>query len=149
MKSDCVHFNDLTTRQLYDIMALRQEVFIVEQNCPYQDADGKDLQSWHLMLRNDDGQLVAYTRLLPRGVSYPEYASIGRVVNSPIVRGSGIGKVLMQESIAMCGQLFPGEPVKIGAQSYLLGFYSSLGFESTGEEYMEDGIPHTKMILRS
>jgi ElaA protein len=147
LKHDCVHFNDLTTRQLYDIMALRQEVFIVEQNCPYQDADGKDLLSWHLMYY-DGGRLVAYTRLLPKGVSYPDYSSIGRVVNSPSVRGTGIGKVLMLRSIELCRSLFPDDRVKIGAQSYLLRFYESLGFESTGEEYLEDGIPHTKMILR-
>jgi ElaA protein len=143
----CVPFKDLTVYELYDILALRLEVFCVEQNCPYQDADGKDLEGWHLMGKNTEGVLVAYTRLLPKGVSYENYASIGRVVNSPKVRGLGYGKMLMTESITQMEKLFPNEPVKIGAQSYLLQFYQSLGFESTGEEYLEDGIPHTSMIL--
>ena len=129
----CVHFSYLTIRELYDVMALRQAVFIVEQNCPYLDADGKDLQSWHLMGFDDDKNLVAYTRLLPKGVSYENYASIGRVVSSADVRGQGAGKILMQESINQMKIIFPNEPVKISAQSYLLRFYESLGFESTGE----------------
>lgn len=144
----CVHFSYLTIRELYDIMALRQAVFIVEQNCPYLDADGKDLQSWHLMGFDDDKNLVAYTRLLPKGVSYENYASIGRVVSSASVRGQGAGKILMQESINQMKIIFPNEPVKISAQSYLLRFYESLGFESTGESYLEDDIPHTSMILK-
>ena len=149
----CKPFADLTVYQLYDIMALRQEIFVIEQNCPYLDADGKDLKGWHLMGRqisdeNTEGVLVAYTRLLPKGVSYDDYASIGRVVNSASVRGSGAGKILMQQSIEMMEKLYPKEPIKIGAQTYLLKFYESLGFESTGEEYLEDDIPHTSMILK-
>ena len=149
----CKPFADLTVYELYDIMALRQEIFIIEQNCPYLDADGKDLKGWHLMGRqisdeNTEGVLVVYTRLLPKGVSYHDYASIGRVVSSASVRGSGAGKILMQKSIKMMEKLYPNEPVKIGAQTYLLKFYESLGFESTGEEYLEDDIPHTTMILK-
>ena len=147
LRFSCLPFDALTTRELYEIMALRQEVFVVEQNCPYLDADGKDLQSWHLMGRNAEGVLLAYTRLLPEGVSYPGYTSIGRVVSSPVARGTGAGKEIMQRSIAMCRHLFGPIPIKIGAQSYLLRFYESLGFISTGEEYLEDGIPHTKMVL--
>ncbi len=151
----CVPFNQLTIYQLYEIFALRQQVFCVEQNCPYLDADGKDLDGWHLMGHNTDGTsrdsregaLVAYTRLLPKGISYPNYASIGRVVNSDKVRGQGVGKLLMEQSIAKMVELFPNQPVKIGAQTYLLKFYTSLGFVSTGETYIEDGIPHTSMIL--
>ncbi len=149
----CKPFADLTVYELYDIMALRQEIFIIEQNCPYLDADGKDLKGWHLMGRqisdeNTEGVLVVYTRLLPKGVSYDNYASIGRVVSSASVRGTGAGKILMQQSIEMMEKLYPNDPVKIGAQSYLLKFYESLGFESTGEEYLEDDIPHTSMILK-
>ena len=149
----CKHFADLTVYELYDIMALRQEIFVIEQNCPYLDADGKDLKGWHLMGRqisddNTEGVLVVYTRLLPKGVSYDDYASIGRVVSSASVRGSGAGKILMQQSIEMMEKLYPNQPVKIGAQTYLLKFYESLGFESTGEEYLEDDIPHTSMILK-
>ena len=128
-------------------MALRQEVFVVEQNCPYLDADGKDPDSWHLMGRDASGKLVCYTRLLPEGLSYPGYVSIGRVVSSPAARGTGAGKTLMRRSIDLCRQLFGNQPIKIGAQSYLLQFYEGFGFCSTGEEYLEDGIPHTKMIL--
>lgn len=143
----CKTFDQLTVYELYEIMTLRQEVFVVEQNCPYQDCDGKDLASWHLCGKNDEGRLVAYTRLLPKGVSYPDYCSIGRVVSSPSVRGTGAGRLLMHRSIEMARQLFDNEPIKIGAQTYLLRFYESFGFRSTGEEYLEDGIPHTKMIL--
>ncbi len=151
----CKPFAELTVYELYDVMALRQEVFVIEQNCPYLDADGKDLKGWHLMGRQisdentEGGALVVYTRLLPKGVSYDDYASIGRVVSSSSVRGSGAGKILMQQSIEMMEKLYPNDPVKIGAQTYLLKFYESLGFESTGEEYLEDDIPHTSMILKN
>ncbi|MFN0014612.1 MAG: GNAT family N-acetyltransferase [Saprospiraceae bacterium] len=144
----CLPFDHLSPHELYEIMALRQEVFVVEQNCPYLDADGKDQFSWHLMARNESGKLLAYTRLLPKGVSYPDYVSIGRVVSSPAARGTGAGREIMRRSIQMCRHLFGPEPLKIGAQSYLLVFYQSLGFESTGENYLEDGIPHTKMVYR-
>jgi ElaA protein len=183
----CVHFSALTVYELYSVMALRQEVFAVEQNCPYLDADGKDLEGFHLLgyadlsenAQNTEGvsdvgfgmsdvgtapksqiealpksdfrnpkSLLAYTRLLPKGVAYDDYASIGRVVNSPRVRGHGVGKILMEESIRQMARLFPQDGVKIGAQSYLLRFYESLGFVSTGEEYLEDDIPHTSMILK-
>ena len=128
------------------------------------DTDGKDLLGYHLLVYADlpknaadteggnstlQATLVAYTRLLPRGVSYADYASIGRVTNSPKVRGYGVGKKLMEESIRQMGILFPNEPVKIGAQTYLLKFYTALGFVSTGHEYLEDDIPHTSMILNT
>ena len=143
----CHFFDALTTQELYAIMALRQEVFVVEQNCPYLDADGKDQQSWHLLGYNQQGELLAYTRLLPKGLSYPGYTSIGRVVTAPSARGTGAGKLLMKKSIEMTRFLFGNLPIKIGAQSYLLHFYEGFGFQSTGEQYLEDGIPHTKMVL--
>lgn len=140
-------FSDLTINELYAIMALRQEVFVVEQNCPYQDADGKDLLGHHLMMLDSSGVLVAYTRLLPQGVSYPDYTSIGRVVNSPSIRRKGIGLPLMQASIEAIATLYSkATPIKIGAQSYLIPFYEKCGFVNTQEHYLEDGIPHTKMI---
>ena len=142
----CFPFEALNAFQLYEIMALRQEVFVVEQNCPYQDCDGKDLESWHLQGRDDSGKLVCYTRLLPAGVSYPGYISIGRVVSAPSARKTGIGKILMEKSIEKCIELFGNQAIKIGAQTYLLRFYEGFGFHSTGEEYLEDGIPHTKMV---
>ena len=135
--------------ELYEVLALRQEVFCVEQNCPYQDLDGKDIHARHLLIRDESGKLVAYARLLPKGVSYPEYSSIGRVVSSPTVRGQGVGQILMTQSIRLMTQYYPNDDVKIGAQSYLLKFYGSFGFEAVGEEYLEDGIPHISMILKS
>lgn len=147
LRYTCLPFDQLSVFDLYEICALRQSVFIVEQNCPYLDCDGKDLPAWHLQGRDAAGRLLAYTRLLPAGVAYPDYPSIGRVVNAPDARGSGIGRELMQQSIAACREIFGAQPIKIGAQTYLLRFYESFGFASTGEEYLEDGIPHTKMVL--
>ncbi len=138
-------FYRLSLDELYAIMALRQEVFVVEQNCPYLDADGKDQAAWHLMMYQG-GTLIACTRLLPKGIAYPDYQSIGRVVTSPTVRGTGAGKILMQTSVQKCLELFGRGAIKIGAQSYLERFYEGFGFISTGENYLEDGIPHTKMI---
>ena len=128
-------------------MQLRQEVFVVEQNCPYIDADGKDIYAWHLLGRDETGKLVVYTRLLPTGVSYENYSSIGRVVSNSSVRGKGTGQILMKESIKRLKKLCPNDKIKIGAQSYLKKFYESFGFEKCGDEYEEDGIPHIPMIL--
>ena len=138
-------FEELTVNELYAIMRLRAEVFVVEQNCPYQDADGKDLKAWHLMGSDAEGELVAFSRLLPTGVSYEE-VSIGRVVSSPKVRGTGAGKELMTQSLAEIEKLFGNVPVRIGAQLYLKTFYESFGFVLQGEEYLEDGIPHVEML---
>ena len=137
-------FEALTPFELYAILQLRNEVFVVEQNCVFQDADDKDQASWHLMGMQEN-KLSAYTRLVPPGVSYPE-PSIGRVVTSPQVRGSGIGKELMQHSIDECYRLFGKQPIKIGAQFYLKQFYGSLGFEQVSDIYLEDGIEHIYMI---
>jgi ElaA protein len=145
----CLPFEKLSLEQLYQIMVLRQEVFIVEQDCPYLDADGKDQASWHLLGTNSAGELLAYTRLVPMGVSYDTYASIGRVVNSPKIRGQGAGRELMEVSKRQLRALWGEEmPVKISAQCYLQRFYESLGFEAIGESYLEDDIPHIAMILR-
>lgn len=149
IRFSCLPFKDLTPGDLYEILALRQEVFIVEQNCPYLDCDGKDLPAWHLSGRDEQGRLLVYTRLLPAGVSYDGYVSIGRVVSSPAARGLGLGKILVEKSIEMTRHLFGNQPIKIGAQTYLLKFYEGFGFQSTGEEYLEDGIPHTKMVILS
>jgi ElaA protein len=140
------HFDQLSASELYEILQLRAEIFVVEQNCPYQDLDGLDRRAFHLLGRNEAGILVAYTRLLGRGVAYPDFASIGRVVNSALVRGQGVGKRLMLESLRQMQILFPDQTIRIGAQSYLLGFYASLGFVSENDEYLEDNIPHTHMI---
>jgi ElaA protein len=141
------HFNELTPHELYYIIQLRNEVFVLEQNCIYQDADNKDLKAYHFMGFDDQGQLMAYTRLLPQGVSYKEM-SIGRVVTHADVRKLGAGKELMKRSIKNCYELFGKEDIRIGAQLYLLQFYNSLGFEQSGEVYLEDGIEHIEMILK-
>jgi ElaA protein len=140
-----VGFRDLTPDQLYAILQLRIEVFIVEQNCPFQDADNKDNKGLHLMAWNQD-ILVAYTRLLPSGISYEE-PSIGRVVTSPKVRGQGLGNELMHRSIRECYSLFGITPIRIGAQLYLKKFYESHGFRQAGPVYDEDGIDHIEMLL--
>lgn len=140
----CKHFDDLTPHELYAIIRLRNEVFVVEQNCVFQDADDKDQSCYHLMgLYND--QLVAYTRLVPGGVCYPEI-SIGRVITSPAHRASGFGKELMKQSIDHAYRLFGKQPIQIGAQLYLKKFYESFGFVKVGEVYDEDGIDHIHMI---
>ena|SRR5882724_9612708 len=137
-------FDELSPHELYAILQLRNEVFVVEQHCVFQDADNKDQASYHLM-GWDNGKLVAYTRIVPPGIIY-EQASIGRVVTSPSVRSSGIGKELMKQSIAIVNKLFGVVPVKIGAQLHLRKFYSLLGFQQTSDVYFEDGIEHIEMI---
>jgi ElaA protein len=137
-------FEELTPYQIYTILQLRNEVFVIEQNCVFQDADDKDQNSFHLM-GSYNNKLVAYTRLVPPGEIY-EQPSIGRVVTSSSVRGSGVGKELMQQSINAVHRLFGIQPIKIGAQLYLKKFYASLGFEQTSNVYLEDGIEHIYMI---
>jgi ElaA protein len=141
----CKPFNELTPHELYAILRLRNEVFVVEQNCVFQDADNKDQPSHHLM-GWQQSVLVAYTRLVPPGAAYAE-PSIGRVVTAITARGSGIGRELMQESITACRKLFGNGPIRIGAQLYLKQFYGSLGFVPTGGIYPEDGIEHIQMLL--
>ncbi len=143
---DCKPFERLSPNELYDLLRLRQEVFVVEQHCAYLDADGKDLQAWHLMGYDEAGHLAAYARLLPAGVSYADYPAIGRIVTSARWRGKGAGRRLMREAIAWMERLFGRQPIKISAQTYLIAFYRSFGFEPVGLPYLEDGIPHTAMI---
>ena len=138
-------FDDLTSAELYAIMQLRNEVFVVEQNCVYQDADDKDAKSFHFMGWQKN-MLAAYTRIIPQGISYTQ-ASIGRVVTSPKFRRSGIGKQLMELSISNTFSLFNCSEIKIGAQLYLKKFYEGMGFLQCSEEYVEDNIPHIEMLL--
>jgi ElaA protein len=140
-------FDQLSTRQLYDLLKLRVDVFVVEQTCPYPELDDKDHQPgvYHLLGFNDD-TLVASVRLLPAGVSFPS-ASIGRVVTKKSARGGGLGHQLMQEAIRQCEALWPGESIEIGAQQHLSAFYQQHGFVQTSDMYLEDGIPHIEMKL--
>ena len=138
-------FDQLTPNELYEILTLRSEVFVVEQQCVFLDMDHKDQKSEHFMIW-DKKNLVAYCRILPAGVSYKE-PSIGRVVSSPKYRGTGAGRVLMQRAIEIARQRYGNQPIRIGAQLYLKKFYSSLGFEAQGDIYLEDGIEHVEMIL--
>jgi len=139
------HFDQLTLDELYQLLQLRSEVFVVEQNCIYQDIDNKDRQAYHL-LGYKENQLVTYARILPKNISYPDYCSIGRVCTKQTNRQLGLGKELMQQAILHCQELYLDTKIKISAQSYLLKFYTELGFEAIGEEYLEDDIPHRAMI---
>lgn len=141
----CKSFDQLSVNELYAILRLRIEVFIVEQNCVFQDADDKDQKSFHFMgwIGED---LAAYTRLVPKDISYDK-PSIGRVVTSPKYRRSGIGKELMIKSIEAAYKLWGKQPIQIGAQLYLQNFYESLGFIVSGPVYLEDGIEHVEMLL--
>lgn len=142
----CKSFDELTRAELYALLALRQEVFIVEQHCPYLDADGKDQRSWHLLGMNPDGRLATYARLLPVGVSYAGYASIGRVITAPFARHQGLGRPLMEAAIRWVEAQWPAERIKISAQAHLQGYYASVGFRAQGDIYLEDGIPHIAMV---
>jgi ElaA protein len=140
-------FEQLDTDDLYAILRLRQEVFIVEQQSIYLDTDDKDQWSFHMSCWDGD-VLAAYQRCLPPGVSYPESA-IGRIVVAPGRRGGRLGRELVQRGIEHNLGAWPGMDICINAQSYLLDFYTSLGFEAEGDEYEEDGILHQKMRYRA
>lgn len=137
-------FEELTGGEVYEILRLRSEVFVVEQNCVFLDMDNNDQESHHLQGRVDN-ILIAYVRILPPGLSYNE-PSIGRVVSSPSFRNKGAGIELMKCAIANTYKLYGEQPIKIGAQLYLQRFYENLGFNKCSEVYMEDDIPHIKMI---
>ena len=136
-------FETLGVDNLYDALALRCRVFVLEQG-PYLDPDGADRQSWHLLARDHAGTLQAYLRVVDPGVKYAQPA-IGRVLTSPETRGSGLGRRLMAEGLARCGSAWPGLGIRISAQAHLERFYGSLGFVQEGAEYLEDGIPHIEM----
>lgn len=145
---ECKAFDELSLNELYLILNLRQVVFIVEQDCPYVDTDFRDQSAWHLCGYDDEGDLVAYTRILPKGISYEKYISIGRVITSEKIRGKGFGRKLMTISIDKTKELLGDAPIKISAQDHLRKYYGSLGFVPVGEVYDEDGIPHIGMILQ-
>ena len=137
-------FTELGRDDLYDALALRCRVFILEQG-PYLDIDGVDRHAWHLLGRGEAGELQAYLRAIDPGVKYAE-PSIGRVITAPEVRGRGQGRELMTEGLRRCQAAWPGLGVRISAQARLQDFYGSLGFQPAGEPYPEDGIPHLEMF---
>ncbi|HEM4973611.1 GNAT family N-acetyltransferase [Streptococcus suis] len=137
-------FDQLSLQELYGILTLRVDVFVVEQACPYPEVDGKDPNCLHL-LGTDEGELVAYLRILPAGLSYDE-VSIGRVVIKSSHRGKGLGRPMMEQAIHFIINEWKERQIKIGAQAHLEKFYSSLGFEPVSEVYLEDDIPHLDML---
>ncbi|TVR84134.1 MAG: GNAT family N-acetyltransferase [Saprospirales bacterium] len=141
-------FDQLSKRDLYEVLKLRSEVFVVEQECPYQDMDGFDFQSLHYLVVDGD-QMIAYSRILPPDLIYRNFSSIGRVITKRTHRKIGLGRKLMEKSLQLCRNRWPENSVKIMAQSYLLDFYKGFGFLPVGEEFLEDDIPHRHMILQT
>ena len=138
-------FADLTVSELYQVLQLRQEVFVVEQRCCYSDIDDWDQDATHLLGTNADNQLLAYIRVFAPNVRFPE-ASIGRVIISSAARGNGLGHELMDRGVAFCAEEFSDVPIRIAAQAHLTRFYQSHGFHVVGEEYAVDDIPHVDLV---
>jgi ElaA protein len=153
-------FAQLTTNELYDILKLRIDVFVVEQTCYYPDLDNKDRAEGTIHLfayqenekadKNTNGsepkQLAGYLRILPPGVEYETYVAIGRVIVAESVRGIGLGHQIINQAINICQQYWPDKQIKISAQQHLCAFYQQHGFNICSEMYLEDGIPHISMI---
>ncbi len=140
------HFNELTTMELYRILRARAEIFVVEQDCVYQDLDNKDLNAWHVWYEDEDG-VAAYCRVLDKGVSYENEGSIGRVIT--VKRGTGLGYKVMMEGIRIAEEKFGQTSLRISAQQYAQGFYEKCGFVRVSEPYLEDDIPHVQMLRTS
>ena len=137
---------EFSAHELYALLKLRVDVFVVEQRCAYPELDGKDAEATHLMLKREE-DIVAAARIFPPHDDLP--AKIGRVVVSPAHRGERLGEALMREALSHCHSTYPDAPVFLSAQSHLRRFYGSLGFEPISEEYVEDGIPHIDMLRRN
>lgn len=139
-------YHDLSLNEFHDIIALRLQAFVVEQNCAYLDLDGKDKKCYHLLCRDGKGNVVATARILPPGLAYKEDAAIGRVVTMEEIRGKGIGHELMDKCVEYCIAEFGTTPIRISAQKHLEKYYNGHLFVTTGKEYLEDGIPHVEML---
>lgn len=137
-------FSELDIYELYEILRLRNEVFVVEQKCPYQDCDEKDKASYHVFIKQND-KIIAYLRVINKGISYNEI-SIGRVVVDKFHRGKGYARDNMRTAIEFIENKLKENTIRISAQHYLLDFYKSLGFIEVSEVYLEDGIPHIEML---
>lgn len=138
-------FDELSLREFHDIVKLRIDIFVVEQDCPYSDLDGKDAYALHVFGKDDQNEIVAYARIFKPGDYFPS-AAIGRVVVSSRHRKKNYGHALMQQAIQTVEQQFNTSKIEISAQTYLIRFYQSHGFEPVGEEYLEDGLPHIHMV---
>src|SRR5262245_14059005 len=139
-------FEELSPVELYEVMQLRQAVFVVEQTCCYLDADGLDLGCWHLLGKTPSGELIAYLRVLEPGQRYDE-PSLGRLAVDKRFRRTGLGRRLTEEGLRLVHRLYPGQALRIVAQCYLEKFYAGYGFVSVGQPYVEDGVPHVAMYL--
>ena len=139
------HYKDLSLDEFHDCIALRIKVFVIEQDCPYQDLDGLDKECYHVLVTNVQGEIVGTTRIIPPGLLYPS-VGIGRIVLDPSVRGGKNGHELMKQSMQFIFTKFGETDMKLSAQKHLEQFYAQHGFSSTGKEYLEDGIPHVEMI---
>ena len=148
MKKFFLSFNELTTDQLYDLLKLRQNVFIIEQDCVYPDIDGYDKNAVHFLIY-DDKELVAYSRIFSPDIKYNSETSIGRIIVSPKHRGGQLGRELIKDSISYCTTSFPENDIRIEAQAMLKSYYSKLGFVDDSEIYDVDGIDHIQMIYRA
>ena len=141
-------YTELNLDDFHDIIALRIKIFVIEQDCPYQDLDGNDKLAFHLYFKDEKNQIVAATRILPQNIAYDE-VSIGRVVVDKSSRGTGLGHELMEQSMAFVQSQFGAADVRLSAQKHLENYYEKHGFKSTGKEYLEDGIPHVEMLFKS
>jgi ElaA protein len=141
------HFSELTLHEFHDLVALRIAVFVVEQNCPYQELDGKDKKCYHLICRNGAGEIIGTLRILPPGIGYEE-VGIGRVVIAEHARGNKTAHEMMRKSLEFIQEEFGIVSIKLSAQKHLEMFYAAHNFVSTGKEYLEDGIPHVEMIKK-
>ena len=144
------NFSQLTNDELYDVLKLRIDVFVVEQTCYYPDLDDHDRHPETLHLFSyDENELVAYLRILPKGLTYNDYVSIGRVAIAEKYRGKGIGHVIVKEALTACEARFSGQAIKISAQAHLAAFYQQHRFKQVTDEYLEDGIPHIGMVYQT
>lgn len=144
MKLFVKHFSELTAQELYEIYKLRVSVFVVEQKCYYQEVDDADEDAYHVWLRDEDGIIEAYARVLPRGATFPE-VSIGRVI--AVKRRCGLGKQIVAAAIDTATEKLHADKITIEAQTYVKKLYEDFGFRQTSEEFLEDGIPHVQMQL--
>lgn len=142
------HYNDLSINEFHDIIALRVKVFVVEQNCPYQEVDGKDKNSYHLICRNEKEEIVGTLRILPKSLVY-EDIGLGRIVLDKSERGQQKGHQMMKEALAFCKAKFSDAPIYLSGQKHLEKFYNKHNFISTGKEYLEDNIPHVEMYYNT